>query len=255
MLWTLLAVAYGQIYNPLDPRPSPPSEGATYSVSAGLDLDQGNTERLVVKGAVGASWIGARAESIAVLHGDSGWAGGETTTQNAFAHVRHNRLIVGPWRWVSFSQLSANPFKDLALRSLVGTGIEWRAYPTEGVHLAAATTVMAEHQVFEASVIDSDAGLHARNSTYVLLGLQVGDRSTTGFTAFLQPRVDEPANCRATADAFFKVDLSQPAEDAVGIRPRGNLQVSTGIDWDSQPPPDVAPLDATVDVMLGVTWK
>lgn len=232
----------------------PPEVGANYGISAGLDLDRGNVDRLVVKGSLSGGWIRERAETLATVRGDSGWAAGANTTQSGFAHVRYNRQLHGPWRSVTFVQGSANPFKDLLLRNLTGSGIEWRVYPGATMVLGVATTVMAELQVLHPDADDDDGGLHARSSSYAFVGVSLGERETLGASGFVQPRVDRPANWRASSEAFLTIDLSQPASEE-GTRPRGNLRLAVGLDFDSEPPQGVAPLDATADILLGVAWR
>lgn len=237
MLWVVLGTldAQATIVNVLTPSVGVLEDGWHGSAKAGGTLLAGNEQRLGAHLALGLRRKRGHHLTSLKASGDVGRAFGDVVSQRAFVNVRHRWLVHDPLSVFGFVQVDHNRFRGVAVRDLVGAGIDWRTWRTDGTEAHAGLSGMAEHQVHAEGFDDEDRGLHARLSGYFTVALKT-ETVVLASTTFVQPRVDDPANWRLLEELTFTIDISEHLD----------WNVLGRVERDARPPTGVLPVDLSL---------
>jgi hypothetical protein len=157
----------------------------------------------------------------------------------AFSHLRHTHEVRRMVSVEGFAQVERDAYTLLQLRALVGSGVRLYYFRAEDAHLAHGIAVMAEHERLDAARIgpqDEPAVTVGRLSSYLTLRTRLGEHANLVNTAYVQPRLDDPADLRLLHEAALQVQLG----------PRVAFQTALNLRYDSRPPESVGSLDLTV---------
>ncbi len=164
------------------------------------------------------------------------WVDDEVVLAERFAHLRYTRMLVPRLGVEGFAQAGNDVALLLLARAVAGGGVRVVALRSEHVDLWGGTGAMLEWEHLDLPEDDpTDPTLLAlRSTTYVTLRLLAADgRLTLSDTAYLQPRLDDPADVQVLDEA--RVDLKVVGSLSVGVALR--------LRYDSRPPAELAPLD------------
>jgi len=239
----LMGLAAAEVVTVLTPSIGAPEPGSTGTIAAGMSLARGNKTQNLWSGAVDTRWVNKKTnhQLLFTAAGDYGEAFGQVNTQDLFAHIRYRWAFLesAPLVAFGFAQTQHDAFKSLDLRNLIGAGLEYRLWRAEWTEAWVGSAVMGEHERLST---DNQDGYFVRNSSFVLLAVQLDDALVLGSSTYLQPLLTDLADWRLLEE----LSLSGKFGEHFGWK--GAFTLS----HDRQPPTGVEPTDLSVS--SGLTW-
>jgi putative salt-induced outer membrane protein YdiY len=199
----------------------------------------GNTEKTALTGAGSVQLLTGRQRWRLMADGTLERTDGDDTERNSVVHLRQNVQLNDPFATIAFAQHQYDRFQRLESRFLLGAGMRWDAVRAEHVHVSVGASPMLEVEKEEGT----DALARGRMSTFLSVLGNVDERTSVDVIAFVQPAMAELADTRAVATASLRVKMGG------GIA----LQVSSRVQYDAEPAPDVK--DTDWKVQTGLTWS
>lgn len=189
-------------------------EGVSGQVDAGADWRTGNTDLLILSGAVTTRYKHKDHLVFAVVKGEYGRVGQDPSTtflKHTFEHVRYRLRLSGRVTAEAFVQHEFDGFRRLQLRALAGAGARVTLVDEPDFNVIVGVAYMFEREELDEKMGAMDAGENYNNhraSTYALLGAKVNDKVTFGETVYFQPRLDDPGDARLLSETSLLVKLS-----------------------------------------------
>lgn len=122
---------------------------------------------------------------------------------NAMLHIRYNFKVNDWLRWEAFGQYQDNAVTQIDHRILVGTGPRFKLVDRKSFRMYFASLMMFENEkeITKPSVIHNDI----RNSSYLSFTWLPAANLDLVSTTYLQPKIDQFADCRILNQISFKV--------------------------------------------------
>lgn len=170
---------------------------------------------------------------------------GTTLTDQGLAHVRYTAMLVPRFGLDAFAQTEFDTLARLAQRSVAGGGVRAVVWSSDAVGLWLGTRVMGEVQRWDVPVSSPFAGaeLAWRSTSYGSVRLASGALVVTD-TAYLQPRLDDPAD----------VHLTNELGVAVAALPHLSFTTTFASRYSSRVPAGVAEVDLGLRSGIAVTY-
>jgi hypothetical protein len=214
-------------------------DGLRVTLDGDFSLRTGNAELFEFSGSGRVDYFAAGRHSFVLSNMRYARRDGIRFRNTAFAHVRHTHPVSGPVAGEVFAQVERDAFTLLQSRSLVGGGLRVTWHDGAYSRVAQGLAIMGEHEVLNQNRLpagEDHISNVVRASTYLTLRLRLAEQVRLVNTAYLQPRLDDPADFRALHEAAL----------VVNIGPVVAFQSSLNLRYDSRPPSPVGSLDLTV---------
>jgi hypothetical protein len=213
-------------------------EGFSLAFEGSADVRRGNTSLVQLSGSAVGLYRTGRHLVFVLVRGDYGENNEQAFLSKDLEHARYRMDITGPLAGEVYIQHDRDDFRRLALRALAGAGPRVH-FAWWGLFTATfGASYMLEHERIGAGDY-RDAGedvVAHRLSTYAVLGTIVSERLSLAVTMYAQPRVDQFSDVRVLCETAL---LSKATKYL-------SLKLALTSAYDSLPPSDVAPLDATM---------
>jgi len=242
----MCAPASAQIVNVQSTVTKKTPEGFSGKFDASIDWRTGNTELLVLSGALVARYKAGANFVLAILRGEIGLAAGERIIAKTFEHLRYRRTITDLVTLEAFAQHETDEFRRLSLRALGGGGPKLDLLREDKVEVSWGLAYMLEVERLGSvgQPDDGDETVAHRASTYVLVRVALTDRLDLLETVYCQPRLTEFEDIRVLNDLALVVKITS----AVAIKTSFNLA------YDSRPPLEVERLDTVLKSSVSVSF-
>lgn len=209
----------------------PTEEGWSGSLDALFSASGGNTEKVLLESGGRVQWRNDRDRFR--LQASAGYeeSGGTETARNIVAHLRHNRVLGGPWATVSFVQVQHNPFQRLRSRWLVGVGPRYDLARDAQGSAAVGVTPMLEVERLEDEIGHTARG---RLSIFLHVARGFGSGARVDAVAFWQPLFSDVSAPRASGTLTCTVELAGEFDLKVGVAIEHNARAPEGVeqtDW------------------------
>ena len=175
-----------------------------------------------------------------------GERGGQAFRNSAFLHMRYNYAFTSRWTIEAFGQIERDGFTLLRLRSLVGGGLRITQVHTPAFQLYQGSSLMQEYEVLDLKRVARHPAnvLNQRWSNYLTLRLRLSEQLALLSVTYLQPRFD----------AFRDVRLLHESSLETRLSPHVVLSTAFTYRYDSDPPDEVLPYDATLRTGVRLMW-
>jgi len=204
-------------------------EGFSGSVYGSFQTKRGNTNkdeaeyggRIEYDSNGSVTWVQGSVEHDEVL--------GITTDDNAFLHLRHiHRLGTPSWAMEVYAQLKQDKFKNLNNRTLLGTGLRYKAFDSKPYgKLFFGLSAMDEKITY--NQVDSDEH-NSRLSSYFSYAVDINDVFELNYLGYCQVKFDDSSDYLTSSMAEMTIhltkvfDLSYVMEFDYDARPPLNIQ-------------------------------
>lgn len=214
-------------------------EGLDASLTASVDLHDGNSELFVVGLAPSAQYKAGDHLVLMTARGEYGRSNGERVLFKTFEHLRYRHRLSDRWSAEVFGQHEFDEFRRLSLRALGGLGPRAEWAPQEQLKLAAGLAYMLEYEKLRDNSGENDAGdrnTQHRASSYLTGQWQIREGVTWAQTFYLQPRLDRGR------------DLRLLNETRIGVRLTERIQLTTAltVGYDTRPPDSIRKTDTSL---------
>jgi putative salt-induced outer membrane protein YdiY len=223
-------------------------EGVSGQVDAAADFRRGNTNVLILSGAVTVRYKHDDHLVFAVAKGEYGEVGdpGSTFIKHTFEHLRYRLTLTPRFTVEAFAQHELDEFRRLKLRALAGAGGRFTLLGRANFSLVVGVAYMLEHEELDAKVGAADAGdsyTNHRLSSYLMGGFKLNDQVALSESVYLQPRLDEPSDLRVLNETQLYVKLND----------RFSFKTTLVLAHDSDPPDLLK--DTDVVLQSGISYK
>jgi hypothetical protein len=222
------------------------SEGFSGSLDASIDWRTGNTELLVLAGALVGRYRSGKNLIVAIARGEIGFALEQRIIGKTFEHIRYRRTLTPLLTAETFLQHEIDEFRRLSLRALAGLGPKLDLVRAPGWELSWGVAYMLELERL-GSVGQPDDGqetLAHRISTYVITRIPLAERLDIVETLYAQPRLDELGDIRILNDLQLVVKVTT----------RVAFRTSFNLSHDSRPPAGVKKFDSALKSAISVSF-
>ncbi|HIC44008.1 MAG TPA: DUF481 domain-containing protein [Sulfurimonas sp.] len=222
-------------------------EGFSGSLFGAYELKRGNTDKneLDFGGRIQydtdetITWVQGEMEKDKVRSVD--------TDDNAFFHLRHLRLLHSSWAGELFTQYKTDKFKNLSDRVLLGAGLRYKLLDSGNYNKIFIGFGLYDEEVRYTE--DTDTGVknpdenNIRINSYLSYKTKINDNVELSLLSYLQPRLEDTADCMAAATAELIIHLTKVFD----------LSYKIEYDYDTRPPTDVKKED--IDQRLSFIYR
>ena len=180
------------------------------------------------------------------------WSREGWVAANALVHQRVGWSLGPRWDVEAFAQAQRDEILLLRRRLLIGAGPRWAALDGDAGSVHVGLAAMGETEVLFADAVASDEPLTVRapRASGSLTGaLRLGSHTKATTTAYVQPRLDRPADFRVLVESGLQINLTSAFA----------LTAAFTLRHDSAPPAladggDLRPTDLQLDQGLNVRF-
>lgn len=160
-------------------------------------------------------------------------------THNGHIHLRATMEPFAARSYEFFTQIEFNEFKDLSLRSLLGTGLRFRLSKTKSTVFYLGTGVFYENEEFKISG-DQNA---LRGNIYLSFLYEQEGRFSINIISYYQPKADQASDYRLKNSLGFETKLTAKL----------SFTTEAIFSYDSEPVNNVVKQD--VQTISGLSYK
>jgi hypothetical protein len=167
---------------------------------------------------------------------------GDVVDDHGLSHLRYTHMWVPRFGTEAFAQLQYDRFLDLRERLLLGGGVR-----IDAVHSARASVWGGTGAMFERETLsEGTVNVAVRSTSYLTVRWQiVPDHLTLSNTAYLQPKVDDPADFRFLDEGRLAATVTKALTIGTDLVVR----------HDARPPVDVLTTDVRLGMSVQIQWS
>ncbi len=228
-LWLMtIQSLYGQIVNIEEKRILSDSNGFRGAISLAINYNKTTSKLLQGNAQTTLAYVLNKNRWMFFGYINQVSADAKDYLNNAYAHIRYNRLLNSWLVLESFVQYQYDKQKKILYRFLGGTGLRAELLKEENYLLSTGFTPMLEKEI----LLDNTEEQAFRLSTYLSFYFKIKPFFTFRHITYFQPRLDDFEDYRISSENMLEFLITR----------NFSFQFSTYLQYDTTPAPDVPDL-------------